>query len=380
MKTVKVAAAVICDSLAEKRMVFATARGYGEYRGQWEFPGGKVEEGETSREALKREIREELDAEIRVGELLGTIEYDYPAFHLSMDCFWCEVSDGDLKLLEAKDARWLTRDTLWSVEWLPADKTIIGKVREQMGSGRIRFLEELASNGHVPLNMLLYDGWILRFSNGHTGRANSVSVLYPSSIPIEEKVPVCEAYYRKEGLPARFKLTELDDELDRFLRDRGYRTAAPTDVMVKELHGEEPAAASCVFSEKPSEEWLNAYFRFEEITDGRKKETFRKMLGKVLVDTVYCSVVLDGEIIAVASAAIERGYMLLHNVIVCEEYRGRGYGELLCRGLLRKAEEHGAKYAFLQVVKTNKAAASLYTKLGYRKEYTYWYMIKEMTE
>ena len=136
MKTVKVAAAVICDSLAEKRMVFATARGYGEYRGQWEFPGGKVEEGETSREALKREIREELDTEIEVGELLGTIEYDYPAFHLSMDCFWCEVVDGELRLLEAKDARWLTKETLYTVEWLPADRTIISRIEREMNTDK----------------------------------------------------------------------------------------------------------------------------------------------------------------------------------------------------------------------------------------------------
>ena len=91
MKTVKVVAAVICDSFEEKTRIFATARGYGEFKGQWEFPGGKVEPGETSQQALIREIKEELDATIEVGEQIGTIEYDYPSFHLSMDCFWCQV-------------------------------------------------------------------------------------------------------------------------------------------------------------------------------------------------------------------------------------------------------------------------------------------------
>ena len=104
MKTVKVVAAVICDSLSEKKKIFATARGYGEFKGQWEFPGGKIE-AETQQQALVREIHEELDTKISVGDLIGTIEYDYPTFHLSMDCFWCEVVDGELKLLEAEDAK-----------------------------------------------------------------------------------------------------------------------------------------------------------------------------------------------------------------------------------------------------------------------------------
>ena len=132
MKTVKVVAAVICDSLSEKKKIFATARGYGEFKGQWEFSGGKIEAGETPQPALVREIHEELDAKIRVGDLIGTIKYDYPTFHFSMDCFWCEVADGELTLLEAEYARWLLKDTLYSVQWLPADITLIEKIEQQM--------------------------------------------------------------------------------------------------------------------------------------------------------------------------------------------------------------------------------------------------------
>lgn len=133
MKTIRVVAAVICDSLTTPTRIFATARGYGEFKGGWEFPGGKIEEGESPRDAVVREIREELETTVRVGDLIDTIEYDYPTFHLSMDCFWCEVESGELKLLEAQDAKWLTKGELGSVDWLPADITIIEKIGMRLG-------------------------------------------------------------------------------------------------------------------------------------------------------------------------------------------------------------------------------------------------------
>ena len=128
MKTIRVVAAVIRD----KEKIFATARGYGEFKGQWEFPGGKIEQGETPQEALKREIKEELATEIEVGELIHTIEYDYPTFHLSMYCFWCSIREGKLILLEAEDAKWLTKDLLRSVQWLPADLELINIIESTM--------------------------------------------------------------------------------------------------------------------------------------------------------------------------------------------------------------------------------------------------------
>lgn len=132
MKTIKVVAAVICDNIKEKNKIFATARGYGELKGGWEFPGGKVEPGETPQQALVREIMEELDTEIKVGEWIDTIEFDYPTFHLSMDCFWAEVVSGNLILKEHEAAKWLTREELNSVEWLPADVALIDKIAESL--------------------------------------------------------------------------------------------------------------------------------------------------------------------------------------------------------------------------------------------------------
>ena len=133
MKTIRVVAAII-KAINEKGepIIFATQRGYGDFKGGWEFPGGKIEEGETPQEALVREIKEELETEIVVGELIDTIEYDYPTFHLSMDCFWVEIVSGDLVLKEHEAAKWLTKDELDSVEWLPADIGLIDGMRKYM--------------------------------------------------------------------------------------------------------------------------------------------------------------------------------------------------------------------------------------------------------
>ena len=128
MKTVKVVAAIIIH----ENKIFATQRGYGEFKDGWEFPGGKIEPGETPQEALAREIKEELDIEIEVMGFLETVEYDYPEFHLSMDCFFCVIRSGELVLKEHEAAKWLTAETLDSVDWLPADKGLIEGIREYL--------------------------------------------------------------------------------------------------------------------------------------------------------------------------------------------------------------------------------------------------------
>ena len=128
MKTIRVVAAIIYDG----ERIFATQRGYGEWKDFWEFPGGKIEYGETPEDALRREILEELNTEITVREKLETVEYDYPEFHLSMDCFWCSIVSGSLTLLEAEDSIWLSRESLYQVNWLPADLRILKEIEEKL--------------------------------------------------------------------------------------------------------------------------------------------------------------------------------------------------------------------------------------------------------
>ena len=129
MKTIKVVAAVISDSLENPKKFLATARGYGEFKGKWEFPGGKIEVGETSQQALVREIQEELNVKIKVCDLIDTVEFDYPIFHLSMICFLCVIVDGEIIFKEAEDAKWLDKNELYSVDWLPADRIIVERLK-----------------------------------------------------------------------------------------------------------------------------------------------------------------------------------------------------------------------------------------------------------
>ena len=159
MKTVKVVAAVIKEVNDNgEPIIFATQRGYGEFKDGWEFPGGKIEAGETPQEALKREIMEELDTKVKIGNLIDTIEYDYPNFHLLMDCFWCEIVSGELKLKEHENAKWLTKEHLDDVEWLPADVIFmligycIDVFTEKYGPGRLPSMRSIEKEAYSWAN------------------------------------------------------------------------------------------------------------------------------------------------------------------------------------------------------------------------------------
>ncbi len=146
MKTVNVVAAIICDDYKKKTKIFATQRGYGEFKDGWEFPGGKIEEGETPQRALVREIREELGAEIEVHDLIDVIDYDYEKFHLHMNCYWATVVKGKLQLIEHEAAKWLEYNDLNSVDWLPADLTLLPKLAEVMVDNNVEYYNENADS------------------------------------------------------------------------------------------------------------------------------------------------------------------------------------------------------------------------------------------
>ena len=237
----------------------------------------------------------------------------------------------------------------------------------------IVLFEELASNAHVALNVMQYDGWLLKFSEGHTNRANSVSMIYPSTIDICEKIAYCEKIYSEQELPCVFKFTDGDDGPASILVKRGYKEFTPTDVMTKEIDDTAMPAGDIVFFDKPAEEWLRAYFAFEGFSE-TGRATYRRMLDKICIDAKYVAIKEHGEIIAVASSASERGYMLIQNVVVNPDFRRKGYGRALCKALISQGKKDGAKTAWLQVVQSNEAAYRLYESLGFRKVYSYRYM------
>ena len=248
-----------------------------------------------------------------------------------------------------------------------------------MDTKQIRFLEKTASDGYMPLETMDYDGWRLGFTQGFTGRANSVLLFEPSTIGTEEKVAFCEKTYEAHGLPCIFKLTEADEELRSYLQKRGYKEAKPTDVMILPLGGlktEDILSAGwdevrC--SEDPAD-WFPYYFAFEKMEDQTKQDLTREIHAKVAVEKVFIKVFYEGRVAAVASLAISNGYSLLHNVVVDEALRGIGLGEKLCRAAIRKSAECGAGYSFLQVMEDNPVAINLYQKLGFEKQYTYRYV------
>lgn len=240
---------------------------------------------------------------------------------------------------------------------------------------KITFFEELSLNGHCATKVQFYEGWVLRFNEGHTKRANSVSPLYDSSTALEDKINYCEKQYKKQGLPCIFKLTDKDTELEKMLIDKGYEIVDPTDLMTLDISVKNEAEDEEYISfTKPEDEWLKAYFEYEGITDSATQGLIRKMLSLVTVDAIYGAIKHEGKIVSCASAAIERGHMLIQNVVTAPANRRKGYAGKVCSSLMCEAEKNGADTAYLQVVQANTGALKLYEKLGYHKIYTYKYL------
>lgn len=246
---------------------------------------------------------------------------------------------------------------------------------EQNCRMKIVLFEEMSLNAHVALNVMHYDGWILKFSEGYTNRSNSVSMLYPSTIDLKEKIEYCEKVYAEQNLPCVFKLTDSDEKIMNILTERGYKEVTPTDVMIRNADDFTIPDCNITFYKKPVDEWLTKFFDLEGVGE-KHQATYKHMLDKVCLNTTYVAIKEQGKIVAVASSVAERGYMLIQNVIVHPDYRRKGYGKMLCSSLISKGKSEGANTVWLQVVQSNEGAYKLYEDLGFKKIYSYRYLKK----
>ena len=243
---------------------------------------------------------------------------------------------------------------------------------------KILLYEELSLNAHPALQTQLYDGWVLRFANGYTSRANSINPLYPSFFDIQEKIAECEKRYFAQGLPTVFKLTDgSDPSIDNALEEKGYDVVTPTYVMEMDLQDKDFSLGDLVMTSYADEEWLNSYYSFSRYSEKLKMTTAKQILDNVKNNMICGRIIKDGITVACGSEVVERGYMGLLNVVVDEQYRGKGYGTEICESLLSAAKRIGAHTAYLQVVQENHKAVKLYKKLGYKIIYSYWYRVKK---
>ena len=237
--------------------------------------------------------------------------------------------------------------------------------------------EELSMNAHPALQTQLYDGWVLRFANGYTYRANSVNPIYPSEMPIEDKIKYCNELYQTQGLSTVYKLTPLSlPILDEILAAKGYEKVTPTNVMTKTLTAPETFESKTIITEKIDSDWQENYFRLNGFSDDSKMQTAKMIQGNIQNKTFCASIFDNGTTVACGLCVVERGYAGLFDITVDSNYRRQGLGFDICSSLLSHAAKFGAKSAYLQVVADNAPAVALYNKLGFNNCYQYCYRVK----
>jgi GNAT superfamily N-acetyltransferase len=251
---------------------------------------------------------------------------------------------------------------------------------------KILLYEELSLNALPALQTQFYDGWVLRFTDGYsyTNRANSVNLLYPSTLDLQTKIIECEKRYFAQGLPAVFKITDgTDMEIDMALNQKGYEKAKPTYMMGRYPAGQcgdsalEPSSSDCVFTSYINNKWLDAYFSLSKYTDEMKISIAKQVFENIKVDVLCGRLVKNDITVACGLCVIERRYMGLFNIVVDESQRGKGYGTEICESLFSEAKRLGVHTAYLQVMQDNYKAINLYSKLGYKPIYSYWYRVKK---
>lgn len=251
----------------------------------------------------------------------------------------------------------------------------MSEIRQNESTESVKQLEEVMLNALPSLNTMYYDGWILRFAEGYTKRANSVNILNSSSLPPKEKIIHCEEIYKKKNQPTIFKVSPISISIDDILVQRGYQMVEKTNIMRMNLDSFERGHTQAVVKEGLNETWQGHYFELNETNPAMIP--YAKRVQKRILDTVLCAELsLNDEVVACGMAVVENDQVGLYDIIVSKEHRRKGYGQDICSSLLEQSRLHGAKRAYIQVVETNTKAVNLYKKLGYQESYDYWYRVK----
>jgi ribosomal protein S18 acetylase RimI-like enzyme len=242
----------------------------------------------------------------------------------------------------------------------------------------IRFLEELSLSALPALETAFLDGWVLRFSNDYTRRANSINPLYPGARPFDDNLRDAEALYRRRGQRVVFKLTpaSLPEGLDEALAERGYGHEATTSVQTLDLAARAaPAFGPTTLSENLSDDWLSAVYRLNAIPE-RHQATMRQMLSRLAPQSCFASLSVDGAVVSMGLGVLQAGWLGLYDIVTLPDQRGRGHARQLISDLLAWAVSLGAHSAYLQVMQNNFQALRLYERLGFRERYEYWYRVR----
>jgi N-acetylglutamate synthase len=241
----------------------------------------------------------------------------------------------------------------------------------------ITSLEELSLNAWPAHQTLLYDGWILRFANGYTKRANSVNPLYPSRLDLEGKIAFCESLYREQKLDVVYKLTSATcpETLDDILAAKGYKKDSPTNVQILELGSSDPKMApEAQIQESLSDPWLDSFCRMNGV-DKRRRDSLQRILVNIIPRRCFATLTSNGKIIAAGLGVLQAGEIGLFDIVVDREFRSRGYGRQIVESILSWGKHNGAQRSYLQVMLNNPPALHLYSKIGFVEKYQYWYRI-----
>ena len=242
----------------------------------------------------------------------------------------------------------------------------------------VRHIEELSLNAWASIQTVVYDGWLIRFSNGYTKRANSVNPIYESTVDLDQKIDYCEDLFQVRNLKPVFKMTEAvhPKTLDATLEGRGYSAIDHTSVQLLALSGlKEPSIHTVTVKEKLNDEWLNQFCLLNHL-DASNKATMKQMLSLIQPRTCFISLYDHDTVVACGLGVLERGYLGIFDIVVDSHYRNHGVGKQLMLNLLNWGKENGAEFAYLQVMLNNAPALRLYSKLGFQEKYRYWYRLK----